>query len=67
MSIEMTGLADIVRQHANGLIAEGIRPRARARVAAGELITWAREHHMPPARWTLSADLANALKAADDD
>lgn len=31
------------------------------------VITWAREHHMPPARWTLPSDVAHALKAADDD
>jgi len=29
--------------------------------------TWAAEHHLPPERWTLPPDLANALKAADDD
>ena len=30
-------------------------------------VTWAREHHLPPARWTLPAPIATALKAADDD
>jgi hypothetical protein len=30
-------------------------------------IAWAREHHMPAAKWTLAPHLANALKAADDD
>jgi hypothetical protein len=30
-------------------------------------VTWAREHHLPEARWTLPADVAHALKAADDD
>jgi hypothetical protein len=30
-------------------------------------VTWAREHHLPPGRWTLPAAVANALKAADDD
>lgn len=29
--------------------------------------TWAREHHLPPGRWTLPSDVAAALKAADDD
>jgi hypothetical protein len=33
----------------------------------GLTVTWAREHHLPPARWTVSEDLAAALKAADDD
>jgi hypothetical protein len=30
-------------------------------------VTWAREHHLPPERWTLDPDVAAALKAADDD
>lgn len=30
-------------------------------------VTWAREHHLPPARWTLPPEVAAALKAADDD
>lgn len=30
-------------------------------------VAWAREHHLPPDRWTVPADLAAALKAADDD
>ncbi len=30
-------------------------------------VTWAREHHLPPDRWTLPADVAAALKSADDD
>jgi hypothetical protein len=30
-------------------------------------VTWAREHHLPPERWTLPAPIAQALKAADDD
>ncbi len=30
-------------------------------------VTWAREHHLPSERWTVPADLAEALKAADDD
>lgn len=35
--------------------------------AAPETVTWAREHHLPPERWTLPADVAGALAAADDD
>ncbi|MBV9412449.1 MAG: hypothetical protein JO148_12685 [Acidimicrobiia bacterium] len=30
-------------------------------------VTWAREHHLPEEEWTLPADIAHALKAADDD
>lgn len=30
-------------------------------------VAWAREHHLPPARWSLPAPVAGALKAADDD
>jgi hypothetical protein len=29
--------------------------------------TWAREHHLPAERWTLDRQVADALKAADDD
>jgi len=30
-------------------------------------VTWAREHHLPADQWTLDADVALALAAADDD
>lgn len=30
-------------------------------------VAWAREHHLPPERWTLPPAIAAALKAADDD
>jgi hypothetical protein len=30
-------------------------------------VAWAREHHLPPGRWTLPRPVADALKAADDD
>jgi hypothetical protein len=33
----------------------------------GLTIAWAREHHLPPERWTVDADVGAALKAADDD
>jgi predicted HD phosphohydrolase len=39
-------------------------------VAAGAdalTVAWAREHHLPPSRWTVPRPLADALKAADDD
>ena len=29
--------------------------------------TWAREHHLPKARWTVDPEVGAALKAADDD
>lgn len=31
------------------------------------VVAWAREHHLPPARWTVPAAVGSALKAADDD
>jgi putative nucleotidyltransferase with HDIG domain len=30
-------------------------------------VAWAREHHAPPATWTIGAEAGAALKAADDD
>lgn len=30
-------------------------------------VAWAREHHLPPDRWSLPQPVAVALKAADDD
>jgi hypothetical protein len=30
-------------------------------------VAWAREHHRPEAEWTVPRELAEALKAADDD
>ena len=30
-------------------------------------VAWAREHHLPPDRWTVPAEVGTALKAADDD
>ena len=30
-------------------------------------VAWAREHHLPPDRWTVPADVGAVLKAADDD
>jgi hypothetical protein len=39
-------------------------------VAAGSdglTVAWAREHHLPPERWTVAQDLAEVLKACDDD
>jgi hypothetical protein len=29
-------------------------------------IAWAREHHLPPERWTVDSEVGAALKAADD-
>lgn len=28
---------------------------------------WAREHHLPPERWTIPVEIARVLKDADDD
>jgi len=33
----------------------------------GLTVTWAREHHLAPDRWSLPLDIGTALKAADDD
>ena len=30
-------------------------------------VAWAREHHLPPERWTVPAHVGDALAAADDD
>ena len=30
-------------------------------------VAWAREHHSPPGDWTVPMEIAEALKAADDD
>jgi len=30
-------------------------------------VAWAREHHLPPERWSVPADVGAALKLADDD
>jgi hypothetical protein len=35
--------------------------------AAPLTVAWAAEHHLPPERWTLPAEVAGALKAADGD
>jgi putative nucleotidyltransferase with HDIG domain len=31
------------------------------------VVTWAAEHHLPPDRWTVPADVGQVLKSADDD
>jgi hypothetical protein len=30
-------------------------------------VAWAREHHLPPTRWTVPTEVGAVLKAADDD
>jgi hypothetical protein len=30
-------------------------------------VAWAREHHLPPDRWTVATPVASVLKACDDD
>jgi hypothetical protein len=38
------------------------------RAGSAELtVAWAREHHLPPDRWTVPVAIGHALKAADDD
>jgi predicted HD phosphohydrolase len=38
------------------------------RAGSDELtVRWAREHHLPADRWSVPADVGQALKAADDD
>jgi hypothetical protein len=39
----------------------------RAASADPLTVTWAAEHHLPAARWSLPPAIASALKAADDD
>jgi hypothetical protein len=39
----------------------------RAAGSADITVAWAREHHLPPSRWTVPPDAAALLKAADDD
>lgn len=31
------------------------------------VVAWAREHHLPPARWSVPAEVGAVLKSADDD
>ncbi len=35
--------------------------------AAPVAVAWARDHHLPPDRWTVPADVGHALAAGDDD
>ncbi len=45
------------------------RGAAHLRAAGADPLTvaWAAEHHRPPSVWTVPADVAGALAAADDD
>jgi HD domain len=46
------------------------RTGAALLAAAGSdplVVTWAREHHLPPSRWTVPPEAGALLKAADDD
>jgi len=45
------------------------RGAARLRDAGADPLTvaWAAEHHLPPSRWSVPADMGAALAAADDD
>ena len=58
------GAGRLARYRRHDVIGAALREAA----GAGPLtVTWAREHHLPPERWTLPAEVAAALKAADDD
>jgi hypothetical protein len=67
------GATLVGRARARGRMADYLRhPEHGARLLreAGSdplTVTWAAEHHLPPAQWTLDHRLADALKAADDD
>ena len=42
---------------------------ARLLAAAGSdpfVVAWAREHHLPPSRWSVDGDMGVLLRAADD-
>jgi hypothetical protein len=45
------------------------RGAAHLRAAGSDPLTiaWASEHHLPPARWSVPAEVGAALAAADDD
>ncbi len=73
--------AVVGRDRATGWVGDGPRGRIARYLrhdriggdllaAAGSdavVVTWAREHHLAPSGWTLDADVAAALAAADDD
>lgn len=72
-----TALALVVGRHRvarrSGAVARYLRHDvlgADLLVAAGSdplTVAWAREHHLPAARWSVPLALGEALKAADDD
>ena len=61
------------RERASGRLGDYLRhDRLGAELleAAGSdplTVAWAREHHLPPDRWSVPADVGDALAAADDD
>jgi hypothetical protein len=68
-----TLLGMLGRERWGGRVREYLHhPRLGAELLAGagsnELtVAWAREHHLPPDRWTVPPEAGALLKAADDD
>ena len=66
-------LAGMVHRRWGGRVGEYLRHGelgARLLADAGSdplTAAWAREHHLPPARWTVDREVAAELHAADDD
>ena len=58
------GLARLARYRRHDAIGASLLAAAGADPVT---VAWAREHHLPPERWTLPSPVARALKAADDD
>lgn len=69
----MVARARIVTDYPDGRLGRYLRHDAIGgdlleRVGADpRVVAWAREHHLPPDRWTVPRRAGEALKAADDD
>jgi hypothetical protein len=57
------------QRRAGQYVCHDVIGRDLLQVAASDPLTaaWAGEHHLPPQRWTVEAQVASVLKAADDD
>jgi hypothetical protein len=60
---------DRVRGRTAVYVEHPARGAALLRAAGADPLTaaWAEEHHLPPQRWTVPAEIADVLKASDDD